>query len=165
MQITNDQQKDTLKQLVTFTISEETYGLEILKVQEIVRLPQVTKLPKAPAFVKGVIDLRGSVIPILDLREKFGIDTIAYSEKTRVIILETSGKKIGIIVDTVSKVIQVEEKDIAPPPNVITGGDNQFISGVIRLEDKLIILLDIGNMFSEETISQLHEIDAELAGV
>ncbi len=165
MQITNDQQKDTLKQLVTFTISEETYGLEILKVQEIVRLPQVTKLPKAPAFVKGVIDLRGSVIPILDLREKFGIDTIAYSEKTRVIILETSGKKIGIIVDTVSKVIQVEEKDIAPPPNAITGDDNQFISGVIRLEDKLIILLDIGNMFSEETISQLHEIDAELAGV
>ncbi len=165
MQINIDQQKESLKQLVTFTIGEETYGLEILKVQEIVRLPQITKLPKAPAFVKGVIDLRGSIIPILDLREKFGLDGIPYSEKTRVIVLEASGKKIGIIVDTVSKVIQASKKDIAPPPNAITGADNQFISGVIRLEDKLIILLDIGNMFSEATIAQLHGIDAELAGV
>ncbi len=151
------QQKDTIKQLVTFTVNMEEYGLEILQVQEVVRLPHITRLPRAPIFIKGVINLRGNIIPIIDLREKFGLEAKQYTETTRVIIVEVSEKKIGMIVDTVSQVVRVPESKIAPPPPMISGIAHEYLAGVVRMEDRLIILLKIDDILSTEEVLQLEQ--------
>ncbi|MDH4127561.1 MAG: chemotaxis protein CheW [Spirochaetota bacterium] len=153
--------KESLKQLVTFTINTEEYGLEILKVQEVVRLPHITRLPRAPIFIKGVINLRGNIIPIIDLREKFGMEAKKYSETTRVIIVEVAEKRIGMIVDNVSQVVRVNESDVAPPPPMISGITNEYLSGVVRLEDRLIILLKVDDILSTEEVIQLEQTNYE----
>ncbi len=158
-EINQDQQKDQIRQLVTFTIDTEEYGLGILKVQEIVRLPKITRLPKAPEFIKGVIDLRGNIIPIIDLREKFGLLAKEYIETTRVIIVEVAEKRIGMIVDTVSQVVRVSESNIAPPPTNVDGNVNEYIDGVVRLENRLIILLKVDGILSTEEVVQLQQVD------
>lgn len=154
-------QKDVIKQLVTFTVSEEEYGLEILKVQEVVRLPHITKIPKAPAFIKGIIDLRGNIIPVIDLREKFGFERKEYNDTTRVIVVEVAERNIGMIVDTVSQVIRVPESKIAPPPRMISGGTGQYIEGIAKLEERLIILLKVDEILSTEEIVQLEHVKTE----
>jgi len=152
--------KEVLKQFITFSIESEEYGLEILKVQEIVRLPHLTKIPKAPEFIKGVIDLRGDVIPVIDLREKFGLISHSYSDTTRVIVVEVLEKKMGMVVDSVSQVIRVPENNITPPPPAIGGFVNQGIEGVIRLDERLIILLNADFILSTDEIVQISDIHA-----
>ncbi|MDH5681388.1 MAG: chemotaxis protein CheW, partial [Spirochaetota bacterium] len=142
-------------------VNEEEYGLEILKVQEVVRLPHITRLPKSPVFIKGVINLRGNIIPIIDLREKFGLEALAYTEITRVIIIEIAEKRVGMIVDNVSQVVRVEESSIAPPPPMISGITDQFVSGVVRLEDRLIIMLKVAEILSTEEVVQLEQANLE----
>ena len=154
-----DKTNGDMKQFVTFEVDTEEYGLEILRVQEVVRLPKLTKLPRAPHFIKGVIDLRGDVIPIIDLREKFGLTGHDYKENTRTIIVEVKEKKIGMIVDNVSQVVRVADSNIAPPPPSIGGVSNNLISGVIRMDDRLIILMNVENVLSTEEIVQLDKID------
>jgi len=155
----DDQQKKILLQFVTFNIDTEEYGVEILQVQEVIRLPELTKLPNAPQFIKGVIDLRGDIIPIVDLREKFNLSVNYYNETTRVIIVEFNDKKIGIIVDYVSQVVRIPETNIIPPPPTIVGIESKMILGVAKLESRLIILLKIDEIFSTEEIVTLHSID------
>ncbi|MDH4128504.1 MAG: chemotaxis protein CheW [Spirochaetota bacterium] len=154
-------QKESLKQLVTFSVKDEEFGLDILQVQEVLRLPQITVLPKAPSFIKGVIDLRGSIIPIIDLREKFGLDHEKYSDTTRVIIVDITNKKIGMVVDNVSQVVRVPESYISPPPSMIQKGITDYLDGVVRLEDRLIILLNVDALLSIEEIVQLNDVSNE----
>ncbi len=160
----NDEASINIKQVVTFSVDVEEYGIEILKVQEVVRLPDITKLPRAPHFIKGIIDLRGTVIPIIDLREKFGLMSKEYKSNTRVIIIEVEEKKIGMIVDNVSQVISTPESNILPPPSSMSKSNSErYIDGVVKIDKHFIILLNIDHIFSTEEVIQLEKTDLSMA--
>jgi purine-binding chemotaxis protein CheW len=147
----------TLKslQVVCFKIGKEEYGIDILKVQEILKIPNITKLPKSAGYIMGVIDLRGKVIPIIDLSKRFGIAQGASSEGIRAIVVDIKSKKIGVAIDTVSHVVKIESKDIEPPPPVIKGIAGRYIVGIAKLEDGFVIILDIDQILLPEELSAL----------
>ncbi len=149
--------KSDIVQIVVFSIEDENYGLEILKVQEVLRLPTITHLPKAPSYIKGVINRLGDVIPVIDLREKFGLEPLEYTEVTRVVIVGIKGKKIGMIVDTVNKVLRVKAEEIQPSPPIVSGLASEYTSGVVNYNDQLIVLLQIDRILSEEDIIYLEK--------
>jgi len=145
----------TANQFVTFTLGDEEYGIAILKVQEIIGYPGFTKIPNMPSFVKGVINLRGSVVPVIDLRLKFAMQEREYDTYTVIAILEVKEKVIGVIVDAVSDVITLKEDGMQPTPDFSSGVKVEFISGMGRKGDTLIILLDIDRVLSEGEIGML----------
>lgn len=140
---------DRLLQLVTFTISSEEFGLDILKVQEIIRTMEITRVPRAPEFVEGVINLRGKVIPIIDMRRRFSMEARSYDSHTRIIVVELSSMIVGFVVDSVSEVLRIQSNTVEPPPPIASGIDSEYISGVGKLDDRLLILLDIDRLLSE----------------
>ena len=150
-------QDDTLIQLVTFSIGEEEFGVDILKVQEIIRMVPITAMPNAPDYVEGVINLRGKVIPIIDFRKRFHIfDTTTVEEQNRRIVVVSIGSAtIGLVVDQVSQVLKLNADQISPTPSVAKGYDADAIIGVGRIGEKLLIILDLEKVFS----------DAELTGM
>ena len=151
------QTKDTAlnsMQIVCFNIGKEEYGIEILKVQEILKLPAVTPLPKSADYIMGVIDLRGKVIPIIDLGVRFGISEKGEKNK-RAIVVDIKDKRIGLAIDQVSHVIKLEHKDIEPPPPIVKGISGKFIVGIGKVENKFVIILDIDQIFSSEELKQL----------
>ena len=139
-----------LIQLVTFSIGEEEFGVDILKVQEIIRTMEITKVPKAPEFVEGVINLRGNVIPIIDLRKRFGLETRIHDKHTRIIVIEINKMVVGFVVDSVSEVLRIPSNTVEPPPPVVSGLESEYISGVGKLENRLLILLDLDRLLSGE---------------
>lgn len=139
-------------QIVCFKIGAEEYGIEILKVQEILKLPKVTKLPKSADFIKGVIDLRGKVIPIINLGKRFGIDISGESESSRAIVVDIKGKKVGLEIDSVSHVIKIDTNDIEPPPPVVKGISGRYIIGIGKRKEGYIVILDINQIFSPEEL-------------
>lgn len=143
-----------LLQLVTFSVGGEEFGVEILQVQEIIRMLEITKVPKAPSFVEGVINLRGKVIPIIDLRKRFGLEPRGRDKNTRIIVIEIHTMVVGFIVDSVSEVLRLPASTVEPPPPVVAGLDSDYISAVGKLEDRLLILLDLQRLLSNE--EQLH---------
>ena len=153
-----DMQKrdDDELQLVTFSIGSEEFGVDILKVMEIIRTMEITKVPKAPDFVEGVINLRGSVIPILDLRRRFGLEIKTGDIETRIIVIEASGMTVGFVVDSVSKVLRIPVKTVEPAPPVVAGVESDYISGVGKLGDRLLILLDLDKLLSADDIESLN---------
>jgi purine-binding chemotaxis protein CheW len=155
MNETQRKQDDELLQLVTFSIGEEEFGVEILKVQEIIRTMEITKVPRAPEFVEGVINLRGKVIPIIDLRRRFGLDSKKHDKHTRIIVIEIINMIVGFIVDSVSEVLRIPAGTVEPPPPVVAGMESDYISGVGKLQDRLLILLDLDRLLSHEDMSAL----------
>jgi purine-binding chemotaxis protein CheW len=154
-----DVRKDEeLLQLVTFSIGDEEFGVEILKVQEIIRMLEITRVPKAPDFVEGVINLRGKVIPVIDLRLRFGLQAKGHDKKTRIIVIEINKMIVGFVVDSVSEVLRIPASTIEPPPPVISGLDSEYISGVGKLDDRLLIMLDLNRLLSKEEKSALGEV-------
>jgi purine-binding chemotaxis protein CheW len=143
---------DQLIQLVSFMLSDEEYGVEVLKVREIIRMPSITKMPNTPHYVEGVINLRGKVIPIISLRKRFGMMETESSIHTRIMVMDVAGGLTGLIVDGVSEVIRVRSSEIQPPPAMmLSGGVNQeFITGVINHAERLLIIMDVDKMFSED---------------
>ncbi len=139
-----------LLQLVTFSVGDEEFGVEILQVQEIIRMLEITKVPKAPSFVEGVINLRGKVIPIIDLRKRFGLEARARDKNTRIIVIEIGTMIVGFIVDSVSEVLRLPASTVEPPPPVVAGLDSDYISAVGKLEDRLLIMLDLQRLLSNE---------------
>ncbi len=144
-----------LLQLVTFTIGHEEFGVDILAVQEIIRTMEITKVPKAPHFVEGVINLRGKVIPIIDLRSRFRMSSKKHDKSTRIIVLEISGMIVGFVVDAVSEVLRVRSSTVEPPPPVVAGIESEYISGIGKLDDRLLILLDLNKLLGGEEMSAL----------
>jgi len=142
--------ENVLIQLVTFNISNEEFGIEILKVQEIIRLMEITRVPRAPDFVEGVINLRGKVIPIVDLRRKFGMAAHPHDSQTRIVVVDLSGTIVGFIVDSVSEVLRIDSSTVEPPPQIVSGVDSEYISGVGKLDDRLLILIDLDKLLSRE---------------
>lgn len=143
-----------LLQLVSFMIGDEEFGIDILLVQEIIRMQQVTKVPNAPEFVDGVINLRGKIIPVIDLRCKLGIERKERDKNTRIIVVEVSGKTVGFIVDAVTEVLRVPENIFETPPEIVTGINSDFIKAVGKLEDRLLILIDL-----EVTLTANNEVE------
>ena len=139
-----------LMQLVTFSIGEEEFGVDILKVQEIIRMMEITKVPRAPEFVEGVINLRGKVIPIIDLRRRFGMAARDHDKHTRIIVIEINSMIVGFVVDSVSEVLRIPSSTVEPPPPVVSGLESEYISGVGKLADRLLILLDLDRLLSSE---------------
>jgi purine-binding chemotaxis protein CheW len=150
MEEAHKRQDAELMQLVTFSIGEEEFGVDILKVQEIIRMMEITKVPRAPDFVEGVINLRGKVIPILDLRRRFGLVTRDHDKHTRIIVIEISNMIVGFVVDSVSEVLRIPSNTVEPPPPVVSGLESEYISGVGKLADRLLILLDLDRLLSRE---------------
>lgn len=142
-------------QVVCFKIGSEEYGIEILKVQEILKLPKITKLPKSADFIIGVIDLRGHVIPIIDLSKRFGITENTGSENQRAVVVDINGKKVGLAIDSVSHVIRVDSKDIEQAPPIVKGISGKYIVGIAKVESGFIVILDINQIFSHEELGML----------
>jgi purine-binding chemotaxis protein CheW len=142
-------------QFVTFTLGDEEYGVEVLKVQEIIGHQGFTKVPNVPNFVKGVLNLRGSVVPVIDLRIKFNMPERDYDNFTVILILEVDERVIGAIVDAVSDVVSLQESEIQSTPDFSSGIRADFISGMGRKDDKLIMILDIDKVLGEEDLEML----------
>ena len=148
------------KQYVVFKLSNESYAVDIMNVSEITEPKKNTKVPNAPDFVDGIINLRGEVIPIIDLKKRFDIvlkDNNTYKDK-RIIVVNMDDKKIGFIVDTASEVLTINENDIDPPSNIIAGDDRQFITGIGKVEERILIILDLEKILSEEQKQELEKI-------
>lgn len=136
-------------QFLTFNLGEELYGVDILRVQEIKGYTAVTKIPNTPPHIKGVLNLRGTIVPIVELRTKFGIPTIDYTAFTVIIVVVVRDKVMGLVVDAVSDVLNIDKKDIQPPPQFGVKVDVSFLNGIGKSGDKLVALLDIDRMLPE----------------
>jgi purine-binding chemotaxis protein CheW len=136
-------------QFLTFNLGEELYGVDILRVQEIKGYTAVTKIPNTPSHIKGVLNLRGTIVPIVELRTKFGMPTIDYTAFTVIIVVVVRDKVMGLVVDAVSDVLNIDKKDIQAPPQFGVKVDVSFLNGIGKAGDKLVALLDIDRMLSE----------------
>jgi purine-binding chemotaxis protein CheW len=142
-------------QLISFRVGVDEYGLELLRVKEVVRMRQITWLPKAPSCVKGIINLRGDIIPIVDLRDRFGLKSADYTAMTRVIVAEVEGRPVGMVVDSASQVIRVPADQVDPSPLLMGEAARDFITGVAKVEGKLIIMIDSNRILSVEEMSEI----------
>lgn len=142
-------------QLVSFKIGSEEFAINILEIQEIIRTVEVTTVPRAPHFVEGVINLRGKVIPIIDLRKRFGLPSIEKTKNTRIVVVDFDNKVVGLVVDYVSEVLRLPASTIEPPPPMLAGIDSDYISGVGKLDDRLLIMLAIARVLSQDESSEL----------
>ena len=144
---------------LTFQLHGEEYGLEILKVREIIGLMEITSVPNAPQFIRGVINLRGKVIPVIDLRRKFLLERADYGARTCIIVVDVRGIQMGIVVDSVSEVVQIDGEMIEETPDFGTKLDTDFILGMGKVGDRVKILLDIGRVLNDgelETTEKIH---------
>ena len=130
-------------QIVGFRIGRETFGLPISLVHEIVRPPEITNVPHAPEYVEGVMNLRGRIVPVIDLRRRFGGAAIANSRKNRVLVVDVESRAVGLIVDSASEVLKISDAQIEPPPNVLTDAATSYVTGVAKHQGRLIILVDL----------------------
>jgi len=140
---------DEVLQFVTFTLNNEEYAVDILSVQEINRVTEITKVPNSPDYVEGVINLRGKVIPVINLRKKFNFEEKAIDDSSRIIIMEIQGIINGVIVDSVSEVLRISASAIEAAPPVASDSISQFIKGLAKLDNRLIILVEIDNLIEE----------------
>jgi purine-binding chemotaxis protein CheW len=146
-----EEAKAELIQLVSFNLDQEEYGVYVLKVREIIRMSNVTRVPNTPYYVEGVINLRGKVIPIISLRKKFSLPEVENDKQTRIIVMDVDGELMGFIVDAVSEVIRISSGEIQAPPAVVNGGmEQEYLSGVINRSDRLLVLLELERVFSKE---------------
>jgi purine-binding chemotaxis protein CheW len=130
-------------QLVSFHLDKEEYGIEITRVREIILMGEITRVPETPPHIKGLINLRSTVIPIVDLRLRFGLPEETPTDHTRIMVVNVAGKTIGIVVDAVSEVLRISQEQIAPPPPTVAGLNNEYLTGLVKLDNRMLILLDI----------------------
>lgn len=151
----NNEHDGDLLQLVTFRIGEEEFGVDILAVQEIIRLMQITMVPRAPAFIEGVINLRGKVIPVINMRTRFNMPALEHDSNTRIVVMEFDQKIVGFLVDGVSEVLRIPAGTVEAAPPIVAGIGSEYIKGVGKLEDRLLILLDLDNLLSDMNLDAL----------
>lgn len=142
---------DEILQFVTFHIGNEEYGIDILKVQEINRIVDITPVPNSPHYIEGVMNLRGKVIPVINLRRMFGLGDKQWDNTSRIIVVDV-GVVLGMIVDSVSEVLRVSSNIIDPPPSMTTSISSEHVKGIGKLNDRLLILLDIDKLFKEDLL-------------
>ena len=159
-----EREKEQLIQLVGFVIGKEYFGVDILMVQEIIRSTPITAVPNSPDFIEGVINLRGSIIPVIDLRKRLNlfVNDMKYNkDEIWIVILDVKGRVTGFIVDKVTEVLKIQEGSIEPPPEIVVAGlKSQYIRGVCKIDDRLVILLDFNRILMLEEIKKLKDLDA-----
>jgi purine-binding chemotaxis protein CheW len=138
------------RQYIGFRVGGEEYGIELLRVREVIRPREITRLPRTPSFVRGIINLRGDVIPVFDLRDKFSLPAKADDEDTRVIVTDLEGRLVGMVVDAASQVVRIPAADIEPAPPVLGGFRQEHLHGIGKLGDRLVILLNVDRILSSE---------------
>ena len=150
---------------ITFFLDSEEYGVEIYKVKEIIGIMDITSVPSTPTYIKGVLNLRGKIVPIIDLRLKFGLEFKEYADRTSIIVIEMdiNGKitPIGIVVDTVEKVLQINEEDIEETPSFGVNINTEFILGMAKVEDTVKILLNINKILTSEELTFINKISGD----
>jgi purine-binding chemotaxis protein CheW len=155
-------EQDTQLQLVTFQISEELYGVDIMDVKEIVRVQEIRSIPNAPVYVEGLFNLRGEIIPIISLHKRFHLRKAQLAEDEELlsgfIIIDIDGMKLGVIIDKVERVVSIDVQNIQPPPQMLTGIGSEYIQGVVNREAGYLILLDIRKLFSAKELRKIEEI-------
>ena len=144
------------EKLVCFELAGEVFGVPISMVQEIIRMQEITEIPRAPEFVEGVINLRGKIIPVIDLRKRFGLGAGEQTKNTRIVVIKVGEITVGMVVDAVSEVIRLNDEDIEPPSPIVASLDAEYIKGVGKIESKLIILLDTEKILSHQEKAGLH---------
>jgi purine-binding chemotaxis protein CheW len=154
---------EATREVLVFVLGNEEYGVDILKVQEIRGYEKVTPLPSAPAFLKGVVNLRGIIVPVVDLRVKFGMPEPQYDSLTVVIVLRLEGRTIGIVVDGVSDVVRLTESEVKPAPQLGSVVDGSFLAGLATQDERMILLLDIEKFLSTGELNFIKQV-AESAG-
>ena len=142
-------------QLVTFRLGGEEFGLDVFQVHEILRYSETTPMPKAPAFVEGVLDVRGTLVPVVDLRKRFELHDLRYDDDTRIILVDFQAERLGLVVDEVSEVLRVPETAVTAPPQYVKGLAAEFIRGIVRMEGRLVVLLDLERILSSQERMQL----------
>ncbi len=133
-------------QIVGFRVGRETFGLPIALVHEIVRPPEITNVPHAPEHVEGVMNLRGRIVPVIDLRRRFGSTVIENSRKNRVLVVELEGRAVGLVVDSASEVLKISDAQIEPPPNVFADAATNYVTGIAKYHGRLIVLVDLSKI-------------------
>lgn len=142
--------------LVTFSLMGEVFGLPILDVREIIRMTEITPVPQAPGFVEGVINLRGQILPVVDLRKRFGITPKENDDTTRIVVVELSHAAVGLIVDSVSEVLRIPADVVAPPPSLVAGSIGaEYIKGIGHYDERMIILIEMRKVFNEDELGAL----------
>ena len=159
-QETLEEQEDTQHgRYLTFNVGEEVFGIEIEYVTEIISMQPITKIPQIVDYIKGIINLRGKIIPVIDIRLKFKKDSIAYDDRTCIIVIDTQDIIVGLIVDKVSEVMTIDDEDIAPPPSNKTGIRNRYIKGIGKIDGEVKLLLDCKMLFDEDETQSISEIE------
>jgi purine-binding chemotaxis protein CheW len=153
------------RQLVVFELANEHYGVDIAAVESIIKMQPITAVPQAPAFVEGITNLRGSVLPVMDLRKRFGLSgreqkTESNRDDKRIVVVSMDGMKIGMIVDAVSEVLRVQEDVIEPPPPMVTTINSAFITGIAKVGERLIILLDLARILTVSEKDEMLNLEA-----
>jgi purine-binding chemotaxis protein CheW len=145
-----------INQYVSFNLDSEKYAVDIMYVEEIIRIVEITQVPRAPEFVEGIINIRGKVIPVVDMKKKLHLGSISVDNSTRIIITNIKNRKIGFIVDSVNEVIRIDDSLIDDAPTVTMTMDSSYIKGVAKTDQGLIIIIDITKVFSSGEESQLY---------
>ncbi len=148
----------TEQQLVVFDLADEVYGVDIGTVREIIRMQDVTSVPHTPEFVSGVINLRGRITPVVDLRSRFGLPDQEATKESRVVVVDIDGNDIGMIVDAVTEVLRISTAQIEPPSTVITNDGSDYIVGIAKLDSRLVLLLDLTRVLSLAQRAELEEL-------
>ncbi len=143
-------------QLVSFILGDETFAIDVAQVREIVKLEKITRIPKMPDFIEGVLNLRGQITTVVDMRKRFQMETIERDAQSKIIIGEIEKFKFGMIVDSVSNVLRVPPENILPPPEILSSSiDSSYLKGICKLPDSLVMLLDLNKIMSEEEMAQI----------
>jgi len=150
---------DTEMKVIVFQLNHEEYGVDIMQVRSIEKMLPITRVPRAPGFVKGVINLRGVVTPVVDLRKRFSFSELEETEETRIIIVHVDGTEVGLIVDGASDVIDINEEQIEPPSDLVGGVKAEYLQGVANLEDRLLIMLNLKKVLNPGEIAELREFE------
>lgn len=156
--LSEDTQKD---KFLTFLLGKETYGIDIKHVTEIIGIQPITEVPELPQYIKGIINLRGKIIPVVDVRLKFQREFKEYNDRTCVIVVDIAEVSVGLIVDTVAEVTTIPEQDIVPPPASKTGFSNRYIKGIGKVGGEVKLLLDCGKLLSEADLEQIDDINQQ----
>ena len=150
-----DQSEDKILQYVTFRLDDETYGINVMQIQEVLRYSEIAPVPGAPHYVLGIINLRGNVVTVIDTRTRFGLSQSDVSDQTRIVVLELEGQVVGVLVDSVAEVVYLKESEIETAPNVGNDESARFIQGVCNKNGELIILVEFEKMLSEEEWAEM----------
>jgi purine-binding chemotaxis protein CheW len=154
--------QDEESQLVVFELSGEFYGVDISAVNTIIRMQEITEIPRSPDFVEGVINLRGSIIPVIDLRKRLGLKVSEPTRASRIIVIEANNQMIGMVVDAVAETIRLPQNAVEPPSPIVLSADVEYVRGIGKLPDRLVVLLDLDKVLAPKEVEAIHNMDKRM---